>query len=110
MSQETDMDFLFKVYDGLQDLMKQHELINATLKNLSICEEDQDFTPVEKASTAIIAACEKIENQLKPKKCRLGHGRTKAEINQLKTQKCRLLEPDSLHFGVFSKSPNYNAH
>ena len=68
MSQETDVDFLFKVYDVLQDLMKQHEIINASLKDLSVCEEDQDFTPVENPSTAIIATCEKIENQLKPKK------------------------------------------
>ena len=66
MSRETDIDFLFKVYDVLQDLMKQHEVINASLKNLSVCEEDQDFTPVENASAAIIAACVKIENQLKP--------------------------------------------
>ena len=68
MSQETDVDFLFKVYDVLQDLMKQHEIINASLKDLSVCEEDQDFTPVENASAAIIAACEKIEKELKPKK------------------------------------------
>ena len=69
MSQETDIDFLFKVYDVLQDLMKQHEVINASLKNLSVCEEDQDFTP-ENASAAIIAACVKIENQLKPQQSR----------------------------------------
>ena len=62
MSLETDVDLLFKIYDALQDLMKQHEIISATLKDLSICEEDQDFTPVENASAAIIAACEKIEN------------------------------------------------
>ena len=68
MSQETDIEFLFKVYDVLQDLMKQHEVINASLKNLSVCEEDQDFTPVENASADIIAACKKIENELKPKK------------------------------------------
>ena len=67
MSQETHVTFLFKVYDVLQDLMKQHEVINASLKDLSVCEEDQDFTPVENASAAIIAACKKIENQLKPK-------------------------------------------
>ena len=70
MSQETDIDFLFKVYYVLQDLMKQHEVINASLKNLSVCEEDQDFTPVESASAAIIAACVKIENQLKPQQSR----------------------------------------
>ena len=67
MSLETDVDLLFKVYDALQDLMKQHEIISAALKDLSICEEDQDFTPVENASAAIIAACEKIEKQLNPK-------------------------------------------
>ena len=67
MSQETDVDFLFNVYDVLQDLMKQHEIINACLKNMSVCEEDQDFAPVENASAAIIEACEKIENKLKPK-------------------------------------------
>ena len=67
MSQETDVDFLFKVYDVLQDLMKQHEIINASLKELSVCEEDKDLTPVENASTAIIEASEKIENKLKPK-------------------------------------------
>ena len=67
MSQETDVDFLFSVYDVLQDLMKQHEIINASLKELSVCEENQDFTPVENASTAIIEACERIENKLKPK-------------------------------------------
>ena len=65
MSQETDVDFLFKVYDVLQDLMKQHEIINTSLKDLSVCEEDQDFTPVENASTAIIAACEKMSSNLK---------------------------------------------
>ena len=68
MSQETDVDFLFKVYDVLQDLMKQHEIINTSLKDLSVCEEDQDFTQLENASAAIIAACKKIENELKPKK------------------------------------------
>ena len=68
MSQGTDIDILFKVYDILQDLMKQHEIINVSLKDLSVCEEDQAFTPVENASAAIIAACEKIENELKPKK------------------------------------------
>ena len=67
MSQETDVDFLFNVYDVLQDLMKQHEIINASLKELSVCEEDHDLTPVENASAAIIEACEKIENKLKPK-------------------------------------------
>ena len=67
MSLETDVDLLFKIYDVLQDLMKQHEIISAALNDLSICEEDQDFTPVENASAAIIAACEKIENQLNPK-------------------------------------------
>ena len=67
MSLETDVDLLFKIYDVLQDLMKQHEIISTALKDLSICEEDQDFTPVENASAAIIAACEKIENQLNPK-------------------------------------------
>ena len=67
MSLETDVDLLFKVYDALQDLMMQHEIISNALKDLSICEEDQDFTPVENASAAIIAACEKFENQLNPK-------------------------------------------
>ena len=68
MALETDVDLLFKVYEVLQDIMKQHEVINSTLQNLSICEDDQDFTPVENASAAIVVACGKIENEFKPPK------------------------------------------
>ena len=69
MSLETDVaDSLFKVYDVLQDIMKHHEVANSSLHDLSVCEDDHDFTPVETASAAIISACEKIEDQFKPPK------------------------------------------
>ena len=67
MSLQTDVDLLFGVYDALQDMMKHHDVIHNTLKDLSVKENDQDFTPLEVASAAIVAACEKIENQLNPK-------------------------------------------
>ena len=67
MSLQSDVDLLFKVFDALQDLMEHHEAINTTLTDLAIQENDQDFTPLENASAAIIATCEKIENQLNPK-------------------------------------------
>ena len=67
MSLQSDVDLLFKVFDALQDLMAQHEVINTTLTDLAIQENDQDFTPLETASAAIIATFEKIENQLNPK-------------------------------------------
>ena len=62
MSLQTDVDLLFGVYDALQDMMKHHDVIHNTLKDLSVKENDQDFTPLEVASAAIVAACEKIEN------------------------------------------------
>ena len=67
MSLQSDVDLLFKVFDALQDLMEHHEAINTTLTDLAIQENDQDFTPLENASAAIIATCEKIEKQLNPK-------------------------------------------
>ena len=66
MSLQTDVDLLFGVYDALQDMMKHHDVIHNTLKDLSVKENDQDFTPLEVASAAIVAACEKIKNQLSP--------------------------------------------
>ena len=68
MSLESDVDCLYKVYEVLQDIMKQHEIISSSLHNLSVCEDDQSFTPVENASAAIVVACEKIEDQFKPRK------------------------------------------
>ena len=69
MSTPTDVNnSLFEVYVFLQDVMKQHEIIDSTLKDLSVCEENQDFTPLETASIAIIDACKKIEIQLNPPK------------------------------------------
>ena len=69
MSTQTDVNSsLFEVYVFLQDVMKQHEIIDSALKDLTVCEENQDFTPLETASAAIIDACNKIENQLKPPK------------------------------------------
>ena len=66
MSLQTDVDLLFGVYDALQDMMKHHDVIHNTLKDLSVKENDQDFTPLEVASAAIVTACEKIEKQLSP--------------------------------------------
>ena len=54
MSLQSDADLLFKVFDALQDLMAQHEVINTTLTDLAIQENDQDFTPLENASAAIV--------------------------------------------------------
>ena len=36
------------------------------LQHIKHKENDKDFTPIEVASAAIVAACEKIENQLSP--------------------------------------------
>ena len=66
MSTPKDVNSLFEVYVFLQDVMKQHEIIDSALKDLSVCEENHDFTLMEKASAAIIEACNKIENQLNP--------------------------------------------
>ena len=61
MSAETDVHTLF------QDIMKQHDLIDLTLKDLSTCEDTQDYATLENAAAAIIEACEQVENQFKPK-------------------------------------------
>ena len=64
MSTPTDVNnSLFEVYVFLQDVMKQHEIIDSALKDLTVCEENQDFTPLETASAAIIDACNKIEKR-----------------------------------------------
>ena len=68
MSVKTDINSLFEVYVMLQDVMKQHEIINSTLKDLSLQEDNQDFSSIENASVVIIEACKKIENQFDPKK------------------------------------------
>ena len=67
MSAETDVHTLFQVYASLQDIMKQHDLIDLTLKDLSTCEDTHDYATLENAAAAIIEACEKVENQFKPK-------------------------------------------
>ena len=67
MSVKTDINSLFEVYVMLQDVMKQHEIINSTLKDLFLQEDNQDFSSIENASVAIIEACNKIENEFTPK-------------------------------------------
>ena len=67
MSAETDVHTLFQVYAYLQDIMKQHDLIDLTLKDLSTCEDTHNFVTLENAAAAIIEACEQVEKQFKPK-------------------------------------------
>ena len=69
MSAEPDVELLSELYLLLQDLMEQHQIVDAALKDLCLSEEDQDFTPIENASNVIIDTCDKIENELKGGKC-----------------------------------------
>ena len=52
MSAETDVHTLFQVYASLQDIMKQHDLIDLTLKDLSTCEDTQDYATLENAAAS----------------------------------------------------------
>ena len=68
MSTETDVDLLFDLFLTVQDLMKQHEIIDSSLKELSLREDGQDFTTLENASHEIINSCNKMENRLSIRK------------------------------------------
>ena len=67
MSVETDVHTLFQVYASLQDIMKHHDLINLTLKDISACEDNHGFATLETAAAAVIEVCEQVEKQFKPK-------------------------------------------
>ena len=69
MSPQADVDLLSDLYHLLQDLMEQHQIVDEALKDLYLREDDQDFSPIENASTLIINTCEKIEDRLSCKKC-----------------------------------------
>ena len=65
MLTEADVDLLSDVFLMLQELMEQHEIIDASLKEL--CDQDkaaQDFTTIENASRQIINSCDKIEKKM----------------------------------------------
>ena len=65
MLTEADVDLLSDVFLMLQELMEQHEIIDASLKEL--CDQDdrtQEFTTIENASHQIINSCDKIEKKM----------------------------------------------
>ena len=65
MLTEADVDLLSDVFLMLQELMEQHEIVDASLKEL--CDQDdrtQDFTTIENASRQIINSCDKIEKKM----------------------------------------------
>ena len=68
---DVDVDNLFKLYVLLQDLINQHMLINETVKNLSVSEDQVDLEQLDSAATAIISLCKEIEEDFNPniKKC-----------------------------------------
>ena len=73
MAAQTDMDsdLLFELYAHLQDLLKYHQEIDQSLKDLALKDSSlpHDFEPIENASSAIIDTCEKLENHFSPQKC-----------------------------------------
>ena len=66
MAAQTDMDsdLLFELYAHLQDLLKYHQEIDQSLKDLALKDSSlpRDFQPIENASSSIIDTCEKLEN------------------------------------------------
>ena len=65
MLTEADVDLLSDVFLMLQELMEQHEIIDASLKELGDQDDrTQDFTTIENASHQIINSCDKIENKM----------------------------------------------
>ena len=71
MAAQTDMDsdLLFELYAHLQDLLKYHQEIDKSLKDLALRDSPlpHDFEPIENASSAIIDTCEKLENHFSPR-------------------------------------------
>ena len=71
MAAQTDMDsdLLFELYAHLQDLLKYHQEIDQSLKDLALKDSSlpHDFEPIEDTSSAI-DTCEKLENYFSPMK------------------------------------------
>ena len=69
-SEDISVDRLFNVYSHLQNVMKNHLLIDKVLSNLSEGEaHPEDFQSIEEFSKAIIDACNQIETVVEGKKC-----------------------------------------
>ena len=64
------MGELFSLYSLIQELMKNHVIIDETVKDVCLKEDKvHDLEPIEMASCAIIDACNEIEKSLQAKRC-----------------------------------------
>ena len=68
MANVTDIDLLAEFYDLLQNLMREHSVIDEKLKEISLTENFDELERIENASLAIIETCNAIEKHFSPKK------------------------------------------
>ena len=66
MSDKQEVQNLYKLYVLLQDLMGQHMIIDAAVKEHSVSEDKLDLDTLESAASAIMNICQEIEKDLSP--------------------------------------------
>ena len=66
MPDKQEVQNLYKIYVLLQDLMGQHMIIDAAVKENSVSEDKLDLDTLESAASAIMNICQEIEKDLSP--------------------------------------------